>query len=120
MHLWAALPGEREALRPYIDRAKSYRNDCGCAVAGICVLLTLAILIFVGRGHRSFSLQHALVDVALAIACLLVAAVAGKLVGVGLARIRLALLGRAGCVAVTSRREASDVHLQQLGHHGRD
>jgi len=30
--LWAEFPAERETLRPYVDRAKSYRNECGCAM----------------------------------------------------------------------------------------
>ena len=32
--LWHALPNERDRLRPYVEKAKAYRNECGC-VTGV-------------------------------------------------------------------------------------
>lgn len=93
-YLWTALPAERENLRPYVGRAKSYRNDCGCTMGGIFVVGTLALLILYGLVFRGFDVQHWLLDMISAAACLLGAALIGKMIGIGLARIRLMLLGR--------------------------
>lgn len=93
-HLWATFPAERETLRAYVDRAKAYRNDCGCTLGGIFVVVTLAILILYGFGYRRLSVGHLLLDAVWATACLCSAALLGKMMGIGLARIRLMLLGR--------------------------
>ena len=93
-HLWAAFPAERESLRAYVDRAKSYRNECGCATGGMFVVAAIALLIFYGFVYRGFSVEHWLLDSVSAVACLFAAAIVGKMFGIGLARVRLMLLGR--------------------------
>ena len=93
-HLWATLPAERETLRVYVERAKAYRNDCGCAVGGICVVATLAMLILYGFVYRRFDVEHWLLETISATVCLFGAGLLGKMMGIGLARIRLILLGR--------------------------
>jgi hypothetical protein len=92
--LWAEFPAERESLRPYADRAKSYRNDCGCAMGGKFTLAALAGLILYGFAYHGFRVEHWLLETAKAVGCLWGAALLGKLTGIGLARIRLARLGR--------------------------
>jgi hypothetical protein len=92
-YLWTAFPSESENLRPYIERAKAYRNDCGCTLGGIFVVGTFAALILYGFVFRGFELRHWLIDTVSAAACLLGAALVGKMTGIGLARIRLILLG---------------------------
>ena len=93
-HLWVAFPAEHETLRVYGNRAKSYRNDCGCAMGGVFVVITLAVLILYGFVYHLFDLRHLLHDAVSAVACLFSAAILGKLVGIGIARTRLVLLGR--------------------------
>jgi len=77
-----------------MDRAKSYQNDCGCAMGGFLVVITFAVLILYGFVNRLFDVQHLLHDAVSAAACLLGAAILGKLMGIGFSRIRLVLLGR--------------------------
>jgi hypothetical protein len=89
--LWIDLPAEREALRPYIERSKSLRNDCGCAMGG--GFLTGALLIVILDGlffHRITGrglLNSGLRGTALAFG----ASVAGKVIGIGVARLRLGM-----------------------------
>jgi len=92
--LWAEFPAERESLRPYVDRAKSYRNECGCAMGGKFAVAAFAVLILYGFAYHGFRVEHWLLDAAKAVGCLWGAALLGKLMGIGLARIRLVLLGR--------------------------
>lgn len=93
-HLWIAFPAERKTLLEYADRAKSYRSDCGCAVGGAFVVATLALLVLYGLAFHEFTLGHWLRDTLFGIASLLAAAFAGKIAGIGIARMRLVLLGR--------------------------
>jgi hypothetical protein len=92
-HLWLAFPGEHDTLRPYVDRAKSYRNDCGCAAGGFFVAVTIVTLIFYGIAYRGYYVDHWLAGLISAAAYLFGAAFAGKMLGIGLARVRLVLLG---------------------------
>ena len=92
--LWTSLPAERETLRRYAARAKSYRNECGCAMGGAFIAVTLTALILYGLVYRGFSWDHWLIDLVSATACLFGASILGKMLGIGLARIRLILLGR--------------------------
>jgi hypothetical protein len=91
---WVANPAEREALRSYVDRAKAYRNECGCAMGGTFVAATLVTLILYGFLFRQFTIEHWFLDAVVSAACLFGAAFLGKTTGIGLARFRLMLLGR--------------------------
>ena len=93
-HLWAEFPAERDGLRIYVDRAKSYRNDCGCAMGGFFVVAALLGLLLYGFGYGGFSADQWLLDAAQTAAGLLGAMFIGKITGIGFARIRLVLLGR--------------------------
>jgi hypothetical protein len=92
--VWVASPEERAVLRGYLDRVKVYRNECGCALGGVFGALVLLVLIVYDFGYGGFSLQHWFNDTARAIACLFAAVLIGKATGIGVARIRLVLLGR--------------------------
>jgi hypothetical protein len=91
-HLWAALPEERETLRVYVDRAKIYRNACGCTLGGMSFLVALVALILYGFTYRHFSAEHWLSNTSLSLAVLLAATILGKLTGMGFARLQLRLL----------------------------
>jgi hypothetical protein len=93
-YLWMAVPTEREILRGYAEKAKSYRNDCGCAVGGFFVAAAMATIIVYGFVFSKFELNHWFMDAIQAIVCLVGAAFVGKLAGIGYARFRLVLLGR--------------------------
>lgn len=56
--LWRALPDERQKLGPYVEKARPYRNECGCSIGGGFLIGSLVLLILyrlffnaVGSGH---------------------------------------------------------------------
>jgi len=92
--LWRTRPSERGNLSPYAARAKAYRNECGCAMGAAFFGASLLFLIvrgaalhFEANGHRLSALFYATL-------LMLGAAMLGKTVGIGIARIRLLLLHR--------------------------
>jgi hypothetical protein len=93
--LWATSPAERDSLRPYVDLAKKFRNECGCAQGGAFGTLALVLIVLYGFVYGGFTIEHAIVDIAMALAVFLCAVFTGKTMGIGIARIRLFLLGQA-------------------------
>ncbi|HEV3038300.1 MAG TPA: hypothetical protein VHA33_11035 [Candidatus Angelobacter sp.] len=92
--LWNALRDEREKLLPYVGKAKSYRNECGCTMGGVFAIGALMLLILRGIffTHAGGGHWHAAILQGTAFvfgACML-----GKGTGIGIARIRLGLLYR--------------------------
>lgn len=91
--LLQSLPADRENLRPYVDRAKVYRNECGCSMGGAFMVISLGLLITrflldgIGKGNVLIGLFWGTLFV-------FSASLIGKLIGIGVARIRLALLYR--------------------------
>ncbi|HYN82277.1 MAG TPA: hypothetical protein VES88_12300 [Gemmatimonadaceae bacterium] len=91
--LLKSFPAERENLRPYVDRAKAYHNECGCSTGGAFMVVSLGLVItrFVIDGIRK---GEVLVDLFWGTLFVFSASLIGKLIGIGVARIRLALLYR--------------------------
>ena len=86
-------PQERERLRPYVDRAKALRSECGCSMGGAFMMTALVLVVravaFAEPGGTTL-VGRALRGVAIVFA----AGGAGKLLGIGIARARLAWLYR--------------------------
>lgn len=92
--LWHTLPSERENLRPYVERAKAYRHECGCSMgaaffgASLLLLVVRAVFFHLAASGRWYSVTfHEILLV-------FGAAILGKAVGIAAARIRLLLLYR--------------------------
>jgi hypothetical protein len=92
--LWHTHSSDREELRPYAEKARAYRNECGCSMGAAFFSATIVILVirsavfhFAVNGWWFMAIVHAIV-------LMLGAAILGKLVGIGVARIRLLLLYR--------------------------
>ncbi len=87
-------PEERDRLQPYVRRAKAYHNECGCAMSG-AFLVTALLLVLIHGVWRHGSFQGGiLTQLVLYAAFVLGAGFVGKMIGVSVARIRLALLCR--------------------------
>jgi hypothetical protein len=92
--LWQDLPDARETLRPYVEKGKSFRNECGCVMGGVFLIVALATLIadnlfchrISGRGLLASALRES--------AFVFGTSMVGKTIGIGVARMRLALLYR--------------------------
>lgn len=92
--LLRSFPEERESLRPYVDRANSYSNECGCSMGGAFLAGSLALVILNGFFFNALGKANLTTDVVLGTAFVFGAGIVGKLTGIGIARIRLAMLYR--------------------------
>jgi hypothetical protein len=92
--LWQALPNERDRLRPYVEKAKAYRNECGCVMGGVFFIGALALLVLDGLYFHEIT-DGGWVGATLRGAALVFgASLLGKAIGIGIARLRLALTYR--------------------------
>jgi hypothetical protein len=87
-------PEDQERLRPYVDRAKRYSNECGCSMGG--AFLVAALVSVLAYDLRAGRLDGAgpVITILIQAMLVLVAGMLGKLVGVAVARIRLAVMYR--------------------------
>lgn len=90
--LLRSLPDERERLRPYVDRAKALSSECGCSMGGAFMVAALALVIGYEVTHGGPARGHVIVGLLRDAAIVFSAGIAGKLMGLGIARVRLAWL----------------------------
>jgi len=76
----------------YFEKIKKYRNECGCALSAFFLVASLVILCGYIYFIKDWS-QVSLVKLGLfSFSFILLSAFAGKLIGLGLAKIKLKLL----------------------------
>jgi hypothetical protein len=92
--LWRSLPEERESLRPFVERAKAHRNDCGCAMGGVFLVGAVVLLIIDGVFFHVIGGRHWVTVALLGAGFAFGAGILGKLIGIGIARLRLGLVYR--------------------------
>lgn len=92
--LLRSRPHDRERLLPYVAHAKALHGECGCGLGG--AFATAALLaVAVDRLLFRIVVHGGVIPTLLrAAAIVLAAGLAGKLIGIGIARLRLALLYR--------------------------
>lgn len=92
--LWRTHPSDREQLRPYVEKARAYRNECGCSMGAAFFSASILILIIRSAVFHFAVNGRWFMAIVQAIGMMLGAAILGKLLGIGVARIRLLLLYR--------------------------
>jgi len=92
--LLAARPDRRDALRPYVQRVKRLRNECGCAMSGAFLVGAIGLLIVRHLFLPDIVPMPLLGEVLAGAAFVIGAGLVGKAVGIGIARVRLVLLYR--------------------------
>jgi hypothetical protein len=92
--LWSALPEEREKLLPYVEKAKSFRNECGCTLGGVFAVGSMVLLVLRGLFFTHAGGGHWIIAILQGTAFVFGACILGKGAGIGIARIRLGLLYR--------------------------
>jgi VIT1/CCC1 family predicted Fe2+/Mn2+ transporter len=92
--LLRAHPEQQERLRPFVDRAKRYSNECGCSMGGAFLAAALVGVLMYDIWNSLPSGLHLVIAIVEQSAFLLMAGALGKLAGIGLARIRLWLMYR--------------------------
>ena len=90
--LLRSRPEARNKLQPYVRRAKAYHNECGCAMSGAFLVAALVLVLIHSVYWRNFVEIGLLTQIVLYAAFVLAAGFAGKLAGIAIARLRLALL----------------------------
>ena len=89
-----SIPEERDTLRPYFERAKSYSTDCGCSMSAAFLAVSFGLLIIYGFVSDGFRGANLLTVVLASTGFVFTSGVVGKLTGIGIARLRLALMYR--------------------------
>lgn len=92
--LLRSRPQDLDIFHSYVRRAKSYRNECGCAMSGIFLLAASLLLVFDFLWLRGPTNGGLIFQLFAGAAIIFGSAVIGKLIGMGIARLRLALLYR--------------------------
>ena len=92
--LLRSMPNEREQLRPYVDRAKALSSECGCSMGGALMVAALALVLGYEVTHDGSPQRGLVIRLLWDAAIVFAAGVAGKLIGLGIARVRLAWLYR--------------------------
>ncbi len=81
-------------MLPYVNQAKQYSTECGCAMGAKFLAVALGIFVIYFISAHNFEFINILKQLALGMLFLFAASTAGKFIGIGLARIRLAMLYR--------------------------
>jgi hypothetical protein len=92
--LLIARSDQRDALRSYVQRAKALRNECGCAMGGAFLIGSIGLLILYHLFLRDIGRMSLLTEALVGAVFVFGAGMIGKAVGVGIARVRLAVLYR--------------------------
>ena len=81
-------PRDRER---YLERIDRYRRECGCASGAMFIVAALVICLVIAT-NRDWGEANLLVSALLGVAFVTASGAIGKLFGIALARIKLALL----------------------------
>lgn len=93
-NLLLAFPDDREEILLSVDRAKQYRGECGCSLGAKFLIASLGIFGIYFFVFGDIDLISMLWEILLGLLFIFVATLVGKFMGIGIARIRLALLYR--------------------------
>ncbi|MGB6415544.1 MAG: hypothetical protein WBF50_02965, partial [Pseudolabrys sp.] len=77
-----------------IEKAKAYRNACGCVMGGVFFVGALVLLILDGLFSHQITNGSWVAATLRGAAFVFVASLAGKAIGIGIARLRLVLTYR--------------------------
>jgi hypothetical protein len=89
-----SFPNDREEILQYVDRAKKYSSECGCSLGAKFLIASIGIFIFYFFHSNDFGIANLLKEILLGILFIFTSSIVGKLTGIGIARMRLALLSK--------------------------
>jgi hypothetical protein len=90
----ASLPNDTAERATYLAKAKAYGTECGCAWGARFLLVSLGIFIASLFLSRDADVAGSMANIVWGIVFVFASSAAGKLIGIGIARIKLALLYR--------------------------
>lgn len=92
-NLLISFPRDREEILHHADNMRKYSSECGCSLGALFLAASLAayaLYLF----FWDLSAAHLPRDILWGMLFIFVSSIVGKLIGIGIARIRLALLYR--------------------------
>jgi hypothetical protein len=92
--LFHSSPEAREWLGPYMKRIETYSHECGCSMGASFLVAALGLVLVHCFLAKDSCRTNMFTDALRGIVFVFFASVAGKLLGILLARVRLALLYR--------------------------
>jgi FtsH-binding integral membrane protein len=92
--LLESFPREREEILVYVNRTKKYANECGCSLGATFLATATGVVIVYAFYFNRFGVSGIGRIILWGIPFVLAASIVGKLIGIGVARIRLVLLYR--------------------------
>ena len=91
-NLLGSLPHDSEEKRFYASRVKKYGMECGCSLGAKFLIASTGMFIVYFSLSNHFGIANLFKEILLGMFFIFTSSVAGKLIGIGMARIRLALL----------------------------
>jgi hypothetical protein len=88
------IPNDRADKISYVEKIKKYRNECGCSMGAIfstlsVVLALIYLVLFLNQVNAN------IIKTGIAtVLCIFISGITGKLIGIGIARIKLVMLYR--------------------------
>jgi len=89
-----SFPNDREEILLYVDRVMKYRYERGCSLGAKFLLAAIGIFLIYFFHSHDFGLANLLKEIPLGLLFIFTSSIIGKLIGIGIARLRLALLYR--------------------------
>jgi hypothetical protein len=90
--LLGSFPNDTEEILSYLDKVKKYSGECGCSLGAKFLVVSLGIFVIYFFAFNDFELANILKTILFGILFIFTSSIVGKLVGIWIARIRLALL----------------------------
>ena len=93
-NLLDSLPDKRDELLPYVAKVKKYSSECGCSLGGKFLLISIALCLVRFFLVPPLGFASLLKQASIGIPFVFISSIAGKLIGISLAKINLALIHR--------------------------
>jgi hypothetical protein len=93
-NLLNSFPNDREEIFLYMDKVKKYSSECGCSMGAKFLMVSIGIFLIYFFRSNDFGVANLLKEFLLGILFIFTSSIIGKLIGIGIARLRLVLLSK--------------------------
>jgi len=93
-NLLDSFPNDREKILLYVDRVKKYSNECGCSMGAKFLMASIGIFLIYFFHSNDCGIANLLKEFLFGMLFIFTSSIIGKLIGIGIARIRLARLSK--------------------------
>ena len=93
-NLLNSFPTDREERSRYLENAKQYSTECGCSLGAKFLATSFGVFMIYVFLSNDFGIASLVKYILLGTVFVFTSGIAGKLIGIGVARIKLVLLYR--------------------------